>query len=89
MNTCPECGAEMILSTGPDRTRDYRGKPNYRIPRDLEFPACPNCGAEWMTASQIDQLSDAFEEQRIRRESYTEAIQTGMNLYEVEEVMES
>jgi len=68
-SSCPNCGAQMSKSSGPGRVRSYRGKHGYEIPADLAFWICGGCSAEWMTADQIDQLSDAFEAQRTERES--------------------
>jgi len=64
---CDECGSAMVLSVGPGRMRDYRGRSGYELPADLAFPRCPECGAEWMTSSQIDRLSEHLERQRRRR----------------------
>lgn len=58
----------MTLSEGPGRFRDYRGGSQYEVPADLSFYVCP-CGAEWMTSTQIDQLSEAFEAERTRRQA--------------------
>jgi hypothetical protein len=64
---CAECGYRLERSSGPGRVRAYRGESGYELPEDLVFWACANCGAEWLNASQIDQLSDAFEKQREER----------------------
>lgn len=85
MEKCAECGSEMILSKGPGRTRNYRGKSGYEIPANLEYPICPNCGAEWMTASQIDVLSESLERQR----EFREIIEDGLNFNGVKRMMES
>jgi len=66
---CPDCGEPMALSEGPCRTRLYRGQAGLVVPPELKFWACPSCGAEWLTGSQIDALSDAFEEQLKSRSS--------------------
>ena len=62
--SCSNCGSPTQTSKGPGRMRTYLGQPGFEIPADLEFEVCESCGAEWLTASQIDQLSDAFEAQR-------------------------
>lgn len=65
---CPDCGGVLAISSGPNRTRRYRGEDGYVLPDDLLFPACIACGAEWLTDSQLETLSAAFEAQRIARE---------------------
>lgn len=64
---CPECGNAMRLSCGPGRLRRYRRDNGFEIPSDMVFRACHHCGAEWMTDTQIDRLSVAFEAERARR----------------------
>lgn len=61
---CPECGAELRLSTGPGRTVNYRGGAGYVVPEHIEFPECPACGATWMDGNLIDMLSHELEVQR-------------------------
>ena len=65
--TCHDCGGRLVLSSGPGRTRKYRGEPGYVIPSDLSFPCCQSCGAEWLTAGQVMLMSAAFEQQRAER----------------------
>jgi len=60
MHTCAECGNLLLISKGPDRTRTNRGK-TIILPNDFEYEYCPNCKAEWMTATQINDLSDLFD----------------------------
>ncbi len=79
---CPQCGDEMQISTGPGRVRSYRGEGSYVIPADLEYPICRNCGAEWMTADQIDVLSDALEYQRRARNSLSNVVRSGVSFGE-------
>jgi hypothetical protein len=64
---CPECDGALAMSRGPGRARRYRGADGYEVPADLSFPVCTSCGAEWLTDSQLETLSAAFEDQRERR----------------------
>lgn len=64
---CPECGATLVFSDGPGRRMRYRGEDGYEVPEGLGYRECPQCGAQWLTASQIKQLSEAFEAQRRER----------------------
>jgi len=65
--TCGDCGHEMNISSGPNRTRRYRGEDGYVIPAALSFAECANCGAQWLTDPQIDELSASLEGQRLQR----------------------
>lgn len=57
----------MHMSVGPGRFKTYRGHSGYEVPPELNYPACSGCGAEWLTSTQIDTLSDAFEKMRADR----------------------
>lgn len=64
---CQECGSQLEWSYGPGRIRTYRRDKGYEIPSELVFQICRKCGAVWMTSTQIDRLSAAFEAERARR----------------------
>jgi hypothetical protein len=63
---CGVCGAEMSLSIGPGRFRSYRGNDGFEIPAYLAFNVC-SCGAEWLSDTQVNVLSHAFENERAAR----------------------
>jgi len=57
---CSNCGKDLTVSIGPDRYKEYRGLV-LEVPSYFNFLYCPACGAEWLTARQVERLSEILE----------------------------
>jgi hypothetical protein len=57
--TCPECGGDVEVATGPGRTMQYqRSVPEFPIPDDFELPTCKECGETFVPADKERELED-------------------------------
>jgi len=55
---CPECGEEVRLSGGVNRTYTLSNCQKVSIPDWFEIPTCTSCGEESYTRKIIDQLEE-------------------------------
>lgn len=62
---CPECGGDVRLLGGKDRTRQYLPGVHLPIPDDFGIPTCTRCGEESMNIEVSEALDKLLGERLV------------------------
>jgi hypothetical protein len=57
---CDYCEGDVVLSTGPGRTYDFRTGITLEIPEDFATAICQSCGRSYLTSEEAERLERQF-----------------------------
>jgi transcription elongation factor Elf1 len=60
---CDYCDGEVVLSTEPGRSYDYRTRITLELPEGFATATCQSCGSSYLNAEEAEKLERHFETQ--------------------------